>query len=117
MDKATVDRFEDAKVGDYVWVMPYDMRGNDRCQLHTVTKITRQSIIIGDDNWSTQKFNKEDGRQRGTDWPARIYGEKQLRDSQFLLKHRHRIGVYLTGSTDADMLRKIAELIGYEVKS
>ena len=80
-----------------------------------MTGFTRISIVVNSGQWNELKFDKSTGVERGTEWGRRILmGEKDKADFIFIDHHRHLITNRVHRMTDVDLLRQVADLIGYK---
>lgn len=110
MEKKIVDRLSQAKVGDSVYCVWLWRRQSDGEPPHyTITGETKQSWILG-----REKFDKKDGRQRGSNFAAHIYGQLDWEEEQWRGKHRYKLGNAVQSVNDVAKLKEIAKLIGYD---
>ena len=111
--KCTVARLHDAQVGDVVWVKPYEHR-RERWRLKIIGEIGKQSIIC---EGSRAKYNNTNGAERATSWPERLMGQLDKDDFLFMEHHQYKIGDKVSRLRDPALLRKVADLIGYDYQT
>jgi hypothetical protein len=100
------------KVGDVLWC--YDYRSNSKPWFDkTITGETKQSWVIGE-VWSTHKVLKKDLTENQGAYGRRQWFTSEGRDN-YLWIHNHapRMAEAVRTITDIELLKQIAELIGY----
>lgn len=118
--RAGIERIGNADVGCMVWVFYSEDAVHDAAgkyigrglwRLKRVESATKQSFIVGG-----VKFDRNTGAQRGTGGYAasmHLYGDSDKADKVWLGTHRWRIAKAVENA-DADTLRRIALIIGYD---
>lgn len=115
-----VKKLEDANVGDFVWFYDgnanrYDENkkyiGRGKYRLAQVEGKTRQSFEV-----QGTKFTLDgDPRIKNGFTPNYgIYGQDDREAKEWLDNNKYKLISYIQGVNDADALKKVAELVGYE---
>ncbi len=117
------DYIKDAEIGDTVWL--YDLNANNynedrkyvgrgKWYLVKVDGKTRQSLICHND-----KFDIATGHARGRSGftpTMTLYGQKEYEKRAWLQKNETDVKRAVERCNDVEVLKRIAELVGYEEK-
>lgn len=117
-----VDRISLAKVGDTVWLYDANAPVYDENRKWLGRGLYTQVVITGETRASflirgNAKFDRKTGIERATGGYAanRYLAGHQDRLDRRVIQQRHNLSSAVGNCKDADTLRKIADLVGYEI--
>lgn len=98
---------DDIGIGSTIW--RHGAFGRDEWVPRTITGETSRSWIVGNG------YGNDKAPKKGPH-PGWAYSEREIQNSDLITKHSWRIADAVRLVGDADKLRRVAELVGYEIR-